>query len=200
MKWDVFISHASEDKEQVARPLADVLKGMGFSVWLDENELTVGDSLVDKINNGISNSRYGIVILSKNFFAKDWPQKELNALVSIETKQDKVILPIWHNLSKKDISIHSPLLADKLAVSSSSGISDLASEIVKVLEYNNTEKKPTKENELFSPKLGYFLLDKHKTSLTKNILYGVISFFAVALIAVAYETFYKKQYPESEVY
>jgi hypothetical protein len=43
MPWDVFISHASEDKEPLARQLADLLRAQGVSVWLDESELTLGD-------------------------------------------------------------------------------------------------------------------------------------------------------------
>jgi hypothetical protein len=83
-KWDVFISHASEDKELVARPLSSYLQRAGIKVWLDENELTIGDSLREKIDEGLAQSRFGIVILSKHFLAKEWPQRELNGLVALE--------------------------------------------------------------------------------------------------------------------
>ncbi len=66
--WDVFISHASEDKETIAKPLAKILIHNGLSVWLDQHELFLGDSLRRKIEEGLSNSRFGVVILSKNFF------------------------------------------------------------------------------------------------------------------------------------
>ena len=51
--WDVFISHASEDKEEVARPLARALQEEGYCVWLDDNELSLGDSLRLKIDEGL---------------------------------------------------------------------------------------------------------------------------------------------------
>jgi TIR domain len=70
--WDVFISHASEDKDFV-RPLAEVLQKSGLSVWYDEFALKVGDSLRRKIDEGLAKSRYGIVILSHAFFTKNWP-------------------------------------------------------------------------------------------------------------------------------
>ena len=66
-EWDVFISHASEDKNAIARPLAEALKAHGLRVWYDEFSLTVGDSLRKKIDQGLSNSHFGIVILSVRF-------------------------------------------------------------------------------------------------------------------------------------
>jgi hypothetical protein len=71
--YDAFICHASEDKKSIARPLAAALDELRFRVWYDEFELKVGDSLRQSIDKGLVNSRYGIVILSKAFFAKDWP-------------------------------------------------------------------------------------------------------------------------------
>ena len=55
--WDVFISHATEDKAEVAEPLAEALQELGFTVWLDSHELTVGDSIREKIEEGLRNSR-----------------------------------------------------------------------------------------------------------------------------------------------
>ncbi len=112
---DVFISHASEDKEAVARPLAEYLTSQGLTVWLDEYELTIGDSLRRKIDEGLANSDFAVVILSHHFFAKEWPQKELDALVAREDGSEKVILPIWHELGAADVRRYSPLLADKMA-------------------------------------------------------------------------------------
>ena len=95
-QWDVFISHASEDKEAVAIPLADALKKAGIKVWLDQQELRIGDSLREKIDEGLAKSRFGVVILSPNFLAKSWPRKELNGLMAIEEDGQKVILPVMN--------------------------------------------------------------------------------------------------------
>lgn len=73
-KFDVFISHATEDKETLVRPLALALAQHGFKVWYDEFELKLGDSLSKSIDHGLVSSAYGIVILSKAFFSKNWPQ------------------------------------------------------------------------------------------------------------------------------
>jgi hypothetical protein len=71
-EWDVFISHASEDKDEVARPLTKILGQMGVKAWFDETELNVGDSLSRTIDAGLSKSKFGIVILSPSFLKKDW--------------------------------------------------------------------------------------------------------------------------------
>lgn len=133
MKWDIFISHASEDKELVARPLADLLRSSGVTVWLDENELRLGDSLRAKIDQGLAESRYGVVILSRAFFAKDWPPRELDGLTALESSQRKVILPVWHGVDRDVVAGYSPLLAGKLAISTDRGLGAVATKILKVL-------------------------------------------------------------------
>ena len=116
---DVFISHASEDKDDFVRPLAEALTKLGGSVWYDEFQLKVGDSLRRSIDHGLANSRYGIVVLSSSFFAKNWPQYELDGLVAREMRGVKVILPIWHKVTKDEVMGYSPSLADKVALNSS---------------------------------------------------------------------------------
>jgi hypothetical protein len=113
--YDAFISHANEDKARIARPLARELGRLGFSVWFDEFSLKVGDSLRKNIDRGLRLSRYGIIILSTSFFAKNWPQYELNGLVSREIEGQKVILPVWHRVNKRQVERFSAPLSDKLA-------------------------------------------------------------------------------------
>lgn len=114
---DVFISHASEDKDGFVRPLAEALATRGVRVWYDEFKLKVGDSLRRSIDRGLAGSRYGIVVLSTAFFSKNWPQYELDGLVTKEVNGgEKVILPIWHEVSKDTVMQYSSSLADKLAL------------------------------------------------------------------------------------
>ena len=128
--YDAFISHASEDKQKFVRPLAEELTELGLKIWYDEFELKVGDSLRGSIDRGLVNSRYGIVVLSKNFFSKNWPQYELDGLTAREIDGRKVILPIWYGISKKDVLRYSPPLADKIAIDSSKKtIAEIAAEL-----------------------------------------------------------------------
>lgn len=132
--WDVFISHASEDKDEIARPLADALVNAGFRVWFDDFALKLGDSLSGSINHGLAQARYGIVILSPAFFAKEWPQRELNGLNSREISGGKVILPVWHQVDRADVARFSPILADKLGVSTERGLAVVVHDVLQVLK------------------------------------------------------------------
>jgi hypothetical protein len=98
-------------------------------VWLDEFELTLGDSLRRKIDHGLSRSRYGLVVLSPSFFRKEWPNKELDGLVAREDGREKVVLPIWHNVSAADVVKYSPMLAGKMGVSTSHGLQHVAERV-----------------------------------------------------------------------
>lgn len=133
--WDVFISHASEDKATVARPLRDALTHLGVSVWLDEARLRVGDSLRRKIDEGIRASRFGVVVLSEAFFRKGWTNHELDGLVTRNVAGEQSLLPIWHDLSAEQVRHYSPSLADKVAMSTGSlSIEEMAQQIAEVVK------------------------------------------------------------------
>lgn len=133
--YDVFISHATEDKDDVVRALAEALTNQSLRVWYDEFELRIGDSLRRKIDMGLAQSRFGIVVLSHAFFGKNWPQYELDGLVTREMAGEQVILPLWHKITKEEIISHSPTLADKIArTTSSSTVAEIAQEIAGVIQ------------------------------------------------------------------
>ena len=132
--WDVFISHASEDKEAIAEPLATELRARGLKVWLDKTELRIGDSLRRKIDNGLAHSTFGVVILSKSFFAKGWPQYELDGIIGMSVNGDQRMLPIWHEISRDEIAKQSPSLVDKIARNTAlSTVAEIADEITEVV-------------------------------------------------------------------
>ena len=132
---DVFISHATEDKDDVVRPLAQALIDQNLRVWYDEFELRIGDSLRRKIDAGLAQSRFGIVVLSHAFFQKNWSQYELDGLVTREMAGEQVILPLWHRITKEEIISHSPSLADKIARNTSnSTIAEIAQEVADVIQ------------------------------------------------------------------
>jgi hypothetical protein len=132
--WDVFISHATEDKEDIARPLAYSLMKAGLKVWFDDFTLKIGDSLSGSIDYGLAHSKYGIVIISEHFLSKKWPQKELAGLFAKEDNTNKkVILPIWHNITEEQIKKKAPILVDKVAAVSSVGVPELTKQLLQVM-------------------------------------------------------------------
>lgn len=132
--YDVFISHASEDKDDVVRPLANALQLNGLRVWYDEFELKIGDSLRRKIDRGLASSRFGIVVLSKSFIKKGWTNYELDGIITRSISGEQVILPIWHDITKKEVLDYSPSLADKVARNTASyTIEEIAKEIAELI-------------------------------------------------------------------
>lgn len=135
IEYDLFISHASEDKDEFVRPLAETLEGMGVKVWYDEFTLKVGDSLRQSIDRGLVNSRFGTVILSPSFCSKNWTQYELDAMVAKEMHGHRMILPIWHRITKYEVINFSPTLADKLALNTSiNSIKEIAEKLAEVVQ------------------------------------------------------------------
>jgi TIR domain len=113
-KWDIFISHTSEDKRAVALPLRDALKAKGLSVWIDYGELKLGDDLRQKISDGLAESRFAVVILSRAFLAKQWPMSELRALMAREEEGSKVVLPVRYGITQKELVEADPLVGARL--------------------------------------------------------------------------------------
>jgi len=132
--YDVFISHASEDKEELVRPLANALFAKGLNVWYDEMTLRIGDSLRQKIDKGLANSRVGLVVLSPSFIKKGWTNYELDGIVTRAVGGDQVLLPIWHHITKQQVIDFSPSLADKVARSTATHtVNEIAEEIHELL-------------------------------------------------------------------
>jgi hypothetical protein len=135
MLYDVFISHASEDKESFVRPLARKLINQNVSVWYDEFTLLPGDSLCKSIDIGLSQSRYGIVIISKAFFDKKWTNWEIDGLVQRQLFQnEKVIIPIWLDVSLEDVVEYSLPLSNIIAIIANKGMQHVIDQLMKVLK------------------------------------------------------------------
>ncbi|WP_263353322.1 toll/interleukin-1 receptor domain-containing protein [Acidicapsa acidisoli] len=117
-EYDVFVSHATEDKSYV-EPLARGLEAAGIKVWFDKISLEWGDDLRSAIDRGLKACRYGIVVFSKAFLAKKkWTEYELTSLFERESVGRKVILPIWHNITRDDLVEYSPGFAGRFAINS----------------------------------------------------------------------------------
>ena len=144
--WDVFISHASEDKDALVRPLAVALRSLGVSVWYDEFSLKLGDSLSRSIDHGLSQSSYGLVIISQAFLRKPWPEYELRGLVNREISEGRVILPVWHGVTRADILAVSPPLCDKVAlITAGLNAEDVAIQVLHEVRHDLYSRHPRAE-------------------------------------------------------
>ena len=132
--YDVFISHATEDKPYV-EPLVEALEAAGIKVWFDKTALEWGDDLRPSIDRGLANCRYGIVVLSKAFLGKKkWTEYELNSLFALEQPGKKIILPIWHGITRDDLLQYGAGFADRLAkISSKDSYEDIVKSLLNLV-------------------------------------------------------------------
>ncbi len=134
-EYDVFVSHAWEDKESFVDEFVKELQKQGLKVWYDSERLKLGDKMRQKIDNGLKKSRFGIVVLSPNYIDENkyWTKAELDGLFQKETYNDKVIIPIWHNLTKKQVVDFSPIIADRKAATTATQTTEEIAKQIKEL-------------------------------------------------------------------
>jgi hypothetical protein len=154
-QWDVFISHASEDKSYV-EPLVEALKSAHIDVWYDRLVLEWGDDLRRKIDFGLANCKFGIVVFSKSFLAsKKWTDHEFNGLFALEKRGRKLILPIWHGITGDELLGYSPAFANRLAKDSSKdSYEDIRDSLLRLLDrpiadrpFKQAPQQPSEEGE-----------------------------------------------------
>ncbi len=139
-----FISHDSRDKADIARPLAISLQKKLCPVWFDEFSLKVGDSLREKIEDGIRKCARCILILSPYFLSNQgWTKKEFAGIFTREILEKRsVVLPVWCGVTAKDVFDYSPSLADVKGIDWSLGVDSVSQALYSVL-FDTTIIAPT---------------------------------------------------------
>lgn len=135
-QYDVFVSHAWEDKDSFVNEFVEELQKLDLSVWYDTSQMKWGDSMRAKIDDGLKKSKFGVVVLSPDYIkdGKYWTKAELDGLFQLESINGKMLLPVWHNLTKKEVVAYSPIIASKLAMTTASMTpSEIANELAKLL-------------------------------------------------------------------
>lgn len=141
--YDVFISHAWEDKDDFVRELARKAREAGLRVWYDETNIKWGDSLRQSIDEGLRGSYFGIAVLSPSFFAKQWTAYELDALVERTLSGAGRLLPIWHRVTKDDVAREIPSLANRLALNTALlSADDIVRELMNLRDIYRTKSPP----------------------------------------------------------
>lgn len=154
-EYDVFVSHAWEDKESFADEFVDELRKLGISVWYDTSQIRWGDSMRQRIDDGLKKSKFGVVILSPNYIAegKYWTKAELDGLFQLESVRGKTLLPIWHDLTKKQVMEFSPIIANKKAMTTASMTAqEIAEELANLLpDFKRVEESENGQAENGNP-------------------------------------------------
>lgn len=142
LQYDVFVSHAWEDKEDFVEEFIQELRDLEIRVWYDKRRIKWGDSMRAKIDEGLRKSRFGVAVLSPNYIAegKYWTKAELDGLFQMESVNGKTLLPIWHKLTKKEVMDYSPIIASKLAMNTASMTAkEIAEKLKELLDENEDE-------------------------------------------------------------
>ncbi|WP_353095673.1 toll/interleukin-1 receptor domain-containing protein [Tissierella praeacuta] len=142
-EYELFVSHAWEDKESFADEFVQELRDLGVKVWYDTSQIKWGDSMRVKIDDGLKKSKFGVVVLSPDYIreGKYWTKTELDGLFQLESVNGKTLLPVWHNLTKKDVMAYSPIIASKLAMTTASMTpQEIAKELVTLLPVSEQEE------------------------------------------------------------
>lgn len=141
-KFDVFVSHAWEDKESFVDEFVQTLRDLDIKVWYDKSQIKWGDSMRARIDEGLRKSKFGVAVLSPYYISegKYWTKAELDGLFQLESINGKALLPIWHNLTKKEVMAYSPIIASKLAMTTATMTpQEIAQELSTLLSGVNAE-------------------------------------------------------------
>jgi predicted nucleic acid-binding Zn-ribbon protein len=140
-EYDVFVSHATEDKDSFCDEFSKILnEKYGLKVWYDSVSIKWGDSIRTEIDKGLKKSKFGVVILSRNYIKKYWTNYELEGLFQRESNGGKLILPIWHDITKKEVQDFSPTLAGKMAMNTTIMTADeIAEKLNELFEVSQQE-------------------------------------------------------------
>lgn len=139
-EYDAFISHAVEDKIPIANELCAKLEAAGLKIWYSGKELGIGDSIEKTIEKGLNRSRFGIVVFSPTYLAKNWTIREFYTLLAKEIEEQKVILPVLYNISLDELKNKDLVMADRFAVNADKGIDFVVERLVREIKRTNTVK------------------------------------------------------------
>ena len=119
-EYDVFISHANKDKEDLIEELYQSLNALGVKIFYDKESLEWGDNWKDRILKGTKKAEFAIIVISENFFDREWTERELAEFLNRQNRNgQKLILPILHNITAEQLKEKYPLVADIQAIDSS---------------------------------------------------------------------------------
>ena len=193
---DIFICHAGEDKEEIVRPMVESFSQSGISCWYDEAEIKWGDSIVQKVNEGLAASRYVVVVFSPAFVQKNWPQRELNSVLNQEASTGEVkVLPliVGSEEEKRQILKQFPLLNDKRYLPWDGDLRNIVNALLSRLHPNDasafgqTKTTPTLGLRVPLPKIKKKFSQRDKDLFLRNSFVVIRDYFQSALQELGYQ-------------
>ncbi len=187
MSKDVFLCHASEDKAAVVRPFVAACANAGISCWVDEAEILWGDSITAKVNGGIEAAKFVVVVLSEASASKNWPKREINAVLNMEASSGEVrILPllVGDAAGRKKILKALPLLNDKSYLvwdgDPSKAVAELAKRLGKRIPHPETVSGGGRPTGTYRPQIKKRFSDRDRDRFLKDAFNAVREYFRQA--------------------
>lgn len=131
--YDLFISHASQNKDEFVREFAKILDRAGFRSFYDEISIGVGDSIGSSIDRGLYHSNSAVVVITPEFLNRPWPRTELDAILNLVISADRVLIPIWLRVNYDDVVQVSPILADRKAIIHGGSVEETATQVQRLI-------------------------------------------------------------------
>ncbi|MCI6435893.1 MAG: toll/interleukin-1 receptor domain-containing protein [Clostridiales bacterium] len=117
-EYDVFISHANKDKSEYVDSLYDTINKLGVNIFYDKKSLSWGDEWKKVLLNGTEKSEFSIIVISQNFFGREWTERELEEFLKRQNASgQKIVLPLIHNISIEELKEKYPKLGEIQAIS-----------------------------------------------------------------------------------
>ena len=112
-KYDVFLSHANKDKNVLVNKIFKALDKLGINIFYDKDTLEWGDHWKERILEGTAKSEFAIIVISENFFGREWTEIELKEFLERERRDgQKLILPILHKVTAEQVERKYKTLTD----------------------------------------------------------------------------------------
>jgi hypothetical protein len=130
-----FIAHDSRDKEAIAKPLADGLLRLMCPVWFDAYSLKPGDRLRESVEKGLRDCARCVLIITPRFLSNTgWTREEFNAVFTREIlEQRDIVLPVWYEVTARQVFEYSPALANRVAVMWELGVDEVCRRLRQVI-------------------------------------------------------------------
>lgn len=135
MKYDAFISYASEDEADAIK-IYHFCQSYGFNLWYAPLSLEPGQKLLKSIDEGLKYSEFGILLLSKAYISKKWPEYEFDVLMRQNIENGKIVIPVWLSITKKDVESLSPGLSGIVGIVTKNVDNSVQKQILKILSRN----------------------------------------------------------------
>lgn len=112
-QYDVFISHANKDKNEYVDSLNAAVRKLGVNIFYDTDVLSWGDNWKQVILEGTKSSEFAIIVISNNFFGREWTERELNEFLQQQNEnRQKKVLPLLYGVSLDKLKEHYPELEE----------------------------------------------------------------------------------------